>query len=78
MKTNKLMLVTAKRMPLVFEQLYGYTLIRRRIVSLSKRTLRLIEPKLDETFGWGIDREEYDGLLLLKFWILKTLDRYEK
>lgn len=78
MKTNKFMLFAAKRMPWVFEQCYGYTQRHRQIVRLAKRTLRLIEPKLDEAFGWSIDRDEYDSLLALKIWILKTIDHYDE
>ncbi len=80
---NAKFLKFARRAPRLFALIYGFELnqkrharICRKFKKLSETKQRQIRAKLDAAWGWDIDRETYDILIILSYMLDQAVEEY--
>jgi hypothetical protein len=80
---NAKLLKFARRAPLFFALVYDYALQSRRHVRACRKIRKLnadlqqqIRALLDASWGWDIDRETYDNLIILQYTVDQAVKDY--
>lgn len=80
---NAKLLKFARRAPRLFSLVYGFELnqkrharVCRKIKKLNEKAQNEIRAKLDAAWGWDIDRETYDNLILISYAMDKLTKDY--
>lgn len=80
---NAKLLKIARRAPRLFSLVYGSELNQKRharmcrkLKKLNEKEQKKIRAKLDAAWGWDIDRETYDNLLILAYNLNQFAEEY--
>lgn len=80
---NAKLLKFARRAPRLFSLVYGFELnqkrharVCRKLKKLNEKAQQEIRAKLDAAWGWDIDRDTYDNLIILAHYVDQAVKEY--